>query len=187
MGCTIIWYFNTTEFTAYCVFYVGLQFCLRGVQEHNDLVLHQFTRFPADITIYDNSVYHQYAEVISKNNKHKFQNNDMRNKQVRTNAFPGSDRCLVKVIDMYLTKLVPKSEHSYMCLLPTAPTDDMKPWYTRQSVRVNTIKQFCPIFTEEVYQYGYFCSNQYPIIYILCQNLPIPIIDLILYIYCICP
>ena len=36
--------------------YVGLQFCLRGDQEHYDLVPHQFTRFPADTSVYDNSV-----------------------------------------------------------------------------------------------------------------------------------
>ena len=42
-------------------FYVGLQFCLRGVQEHYDLVPHQFTHFPADVSIYD-----QYTEFVSK-------------------------------------------------------------------------------------------------------------------------
>ena len=123
---------------------MGLQFCLRGVQEHYDLVPHRFTRFPADISIYDNSVYHQYTEFISKNNQHRFKDIDSSNKQVRTYALPGSDPCLVKLLDMYLPKLVPNSEHFYMPPLPTAPIDDMKPWYTRQRVGVNTIKQFLP-------------------------------------------
>ena len=45
---------------------------------------------------------------------------------------------------MYLPKLVPNSEHFYMRPLPIAPVDDMKPWYTRQRIGVNTIKQFLP-------------------------------------------
>ena len=61
-------------------FYVGLQFCLRGVQEHYELVPHQFIRFPADTSIYDSSVYYQYTEFILKNNQHRFKDIDMRNK-----------------------------------------------------------------------------------------------------------
>ena len=122
-------------------FYVGLQFCLRGVQEHYDLVPHQFTRFPADTSIYDNSVYYQYTEFISKNNQHRFKDIDMRNKQVRAYALPESDQCLVKLLDLYLSKLIPNSEHFYMRPLPKTPVDDIKPWYTRQRVGVNTIKQ----------------------------------------------
>ena len=45
---------------------------------------------------------------------------------------------------MYLSKLVLNSEHFYMHPLQTAPVDDTKPWYTRQRVGVNTIKQFLP-------------------------------------------
>jgi len=43
----------------------------------------EFTHFPADVSIYDNSVYYQYAEFISKNNQHRFKNIDLRNKQAR--------------------------------------------------------------------------------------------------------
>ena len=67
----------------------------------------------------------------------------MRNKQVRAYALPESDRCLVKLLDMYLSKLIPNCEHFYMCPLPKT-VDDIKPWYTRQRVGVNTIKQFLP-------------------------------------------
>ena len=53
----------------------------------------------------------------------------MRNKQVRTYTLPGSNRCS-------------NFEHFYMPPLPKTPVDDIKPWYTRQRIGVNTIKQF---------------------------------------------
>ena len=115
MSCSITWNFNATKFTAYCVFLCGAPVL---PQEHYELVPHQFIHFPADTSVYDSSVYYQYTEFISKNNQHRLKDNDMRNKQVRTYALPGSDRCLVKLLDTYLSKLVPNSEHFYTCPLP---------------------------------------------------------------------
>ena len=53
-------------------FYVGLNFVLRGVQEQYNLVPSQFKRIPSDCSIYNDDVYYQYSEYISKNNQHCF-------------------------------------------------------------------------------------------------------------------
>ena len=108
-------------------FYIGLQFCLRGVQEQYDLSPSQLTRHPRDMTVYHEGVYYQYTEFISKNNQHRFKDINMTNKQVRSYAFPGNSRCLVKLLDSYLSKLSPNSSHLYMHPLPAFPTDSSKP------------------------------------------------------------
>ena len=53
-------------------FYVGHNFVLRGIQEQYDLVISQFTRVPQDTSVYNQSVYYEYTEFISKNNQHRF-------------------------------------------------------------------------------------------------------------------
>ena len=72
-------------------FYIGLHFCLRGVQEQYDLTPRQLTRFPPDTSIYHNGVYYQYTEFVSKNNQHRFKDINMSNKVVRSYASPGSN------------------------------------------------------------------------------------------------
>ena len=123
-------------------FYIGLQFCLRGVQEQYDLTPHQLSRYPPDTRIYHDGVYYQYTEFISKNNQHRFKDINSSNKQCRSYASPGRDRCLVKLLDTYLTKLTPNSSYLYIRPLSTAPVDPSKSWYTKQRVGINTIKEF---------------------------------------------
>ena len=53
-------------------FYIGLQFCSRGVEEQHRLVPSQFERFPGDISVYNEAVFYTYCEYISKNNQHRF-------------------------------------------------------------------------------------------------------------------
>ena len=48
-------------------FHVWLNIALRGVQEQHDL---QFRRVPLDTKVYDLSVYYEYTEFLSKNEKH---------------------------------------------------------------------------------------------------------------------
>ena len=86
-------------------FYVGLHFVLRGVQEQHELVPQQFVRNPSDRTIYSADVYYQYTEFISKNNQHRFKDAKVKNKEVRVYSRPGTERCLVKMLDVYLSKL----------------------------------------------------------------------------------
>lgn len=125
-------------------FYIGLQFCLRGVQEQYELSPSQLTRHPPHMTVYNEEVYYQYTEFISKNNQHRFKDTNTSNKQVRSYAFPGNSRCLVKLLDSYLSKLPPNSSHLYMRPLPVFPDDLSKPSYTKQRVGINSIKQFLP-------------------------------------------
>ena len=77
-------------------FYLGLHFCLRGVQEQYDLVPQQLTHVPPDVGVYNDSVYYEYTEFVSKNN----QDTNMQNKESKMYVMPGSDRCLVKLLDM---------------------------------------------------------------------------------------
>ena len=70
-------------------FYVDLNFVLLGVQEQYDLVPSQFFRVPEDRSVYDDSVFYRYIEYISKNNQHRFKDDDSFNKEVCAYAQPG--------------------------------------------------------------------------------------------------
>ena len=65
------------------LFYVGLHFILRGIQEQYDLVPKQFERNPLDVSVYTGDTYYRYTEYISKNNQHRFKDGKIRNKEVR--------------------------------------------------------------------------------------------------------
>ena len=125
-------------------FYIGLQFCLRGVQEQYELSPSQLIRYPPDMTVFNEEVHYKYTEFISKNNQHRFKDINTSNKQGYSYAFPGNNRCLVKLLDSYLSKLPPNSSYLYMRPLPAFPDDLSKPWYTKQRVSINSIKQFVP-------------------------------------------
>ena len=122
-------------------FYIGLQFVLRGIQEQHDLLISQLVRFPPDQTVYSENVYYKYTEYISKNNQHRFKDANVKNKEVRAYALPGSERCLVTMLDTYLAKLPSGSSYLYMRPLENFPKDPAKPWYTRQRVGVNKLKE----------------------------------------------
>ena len=125
-------------------FYVGLHFALRGFQEQYDLVPSQLSRFPPDSSVYDSSVYYQYTEFVSKNNQHKCKDVNMQNKVCRAYAQVDSERCLVKLLDKYLTKLPSNSAYFYMRPLETVPDDESKCWYVNQRVGQNKLKEMLP-------------------------------------------
>ena len=50
----------------------------------------------------------------------------------------------MKLLDTYISKLVPNATHFYMRPLPKVPTDTSKPWCTKQRVGINTIKDIVP-------------------------------------------
>ena len=54
------------------LFYAGLNFVLRGVQEQHDLIPSQFSHVPQDKSVCNTSVYYEYTELVSKNNQHRF-------------------------------------------------------------------------------------------------------------------
>ena len=107
-------------------FYVGLNFVLRGVQEQYDLVPNQFHRVPEDQMVYDTSVYYEYTEFLSKNNQHRFKDINLKNKCVRAYAMPGNERCLVKLLDLYLPMLPLDSPYFYMQGLEKFPSNSSR-------------------------------------------------------------
>ena len=94
--------------------YIGLRFCLREVQELYDLTIAQFFRSQTDMSIYNSDVFYSYTERVSKNHQHRFKDIDLRNKQVHAYALPGDPRCLVKLLDTYISKLPPGAKYFYM-------------------------------------------------------------------------
>ena len=88
----------------------------------------------------DSSVYYQYTEFISKNNQHRFKDVNMQNKVCRTYAQVDSECCVVKLLDAYFEKLPPHAQYFYMRPLERVPDEQSKPWYTKQRVGINTMK-----------------------------------------------
>ena len=103
LGCSTPMVLQRTVFV-----YVGLNFVLRGVQ---DLVPSQFVRFPQDKRVYNSAVYYEY---ISKKNQHRFKDINAKNKISRAYALPGNERCIVKLLDEYLSMLPPDAPYFYM-------------------------------------------------------------------------
>ena len=126
------------------LYYAGMQFCLRGIQEQYDMRLRQLIRVPTDSQIYHEQVHYIYVEYISKNNQHRFKDTNVSNKEVKVYALPGNFRCMVRLLDKYLQKLPPDAEYVYMrpmdkIPLANSPTNS---WYTKQRVGYNTLKGF---------------------------------------------
>ena len=59
-------------------------------------------------------------------------------------ATPGSDRCVVLLLDLYLSKLPPSPPALYLRPLSTSG-----PWYGKTRVGVNTLKNFIPNLCKE--------------------------------------
>ena len=126
------------SFSAQVFFNVGLNYALRGVQEHHDLVPAQFCRVPVDSKVYNASVYYEYTEFLSKNNQHRF---NSKNKTARAYAIPGSKRCLVKLF--YLPLLPPGSPYFYMQGLEMFPSHPSKNAFKNQRVWGETPSRIC--------------------------------------------
>ena len=94
-------------------FCIGLQFVLRGVDEQHSLMLDQVVRHPYDTAVYSADVYYEYTEFISKNNQHRFKDINCSNKRLWVFATPGCDRCVVRLLDTYISRL-PESLAFYL-------------------------------------------------------------------------
>lgn len=112
------------------VFFYGLQFCLRGIQEQYNMTPNQLVRVPKYKMVYNEQVYYKYVEYISKNNQHRFKDINSRNKEVKVYTLVGNPRCLVKLLDQYLERLPQDAPFLYMRPLEKVPNDSRKPWYT---------------------------------------------------------
>ena len=73
--------------------------------------------------MYDSSVYYDYTEFISKNNQHCFKGVNAVNKSVRAYALPGSNQCIVQLLDNCLCLLPPSSSSFYLRELDEFPKD----------------------------------------------------------------
>lgn len=123
---------DTPQTLQRAVFYgVGLNFVLRGVDEQHSLQVEQLVRHPLDQSVYSSDVYYEYTELISKNNQHRFKDVNSSNKCVRTYAQPGYERCLVWLLDLYISKLPPNPVAFYLRPLTCVPDDPTKPWYSK--------------------------------------------------------
>ena len=132
---------------ARAAFYViGLHFCLRGGQEHRDLMVSQLRRFPSDAS-YSTESYYQYVEHSSKNHQRKFDEIDS-NKIICAYAQPESSHCPVSILDLYISKLPSNPKALYMQPLQAVPADQGKPWYKSTPMGVNTLKNMMPRVSE---------------------------------------
>ena len=125
---------------------MGLNFVLRGIQEQYDLVPRQFTRVPEDRRVYNSLVYYEYVEFVSKTNQHRFKDINMKNKNVRAYALPGNERCIVRLLDRYLSILPPDCAYFYMRPLDKFPSESA---VTKQRVGVNVLKSILPEICEK--------------------------------------
>ena len=125
-------------------FYVGLNFVLRGVQEQYDLIPSQFVRVPQDMQRYNESVYYEYREYISKNNQHRFKDINSKNKTVKAFALPGNDHCIVKLLDKYLSILPSDALYFYMRAKDKASSNPSVSSFVNQRVGINILKNMLP-------------------------------------------
>ncbi len=97
--------------------------------------------------MYNESVYYEYTELIAKNNQHRFKDINMKNKCTRAYALPGNERCVVKLLDAYLTLLPPNAPYFYMRVLDDA--DPTKHCVMKQRVGINSLKNILPELSEK--------------------------------------
>ena len=89
--------------------------------------------------MYSGDVYYEYTELISKNNQHRFKDITSKNKSVRVFATPGSGQCVVRLLDIYISKL-PESPRAFY-LRPLSSVPSSGPWYGQARVGVNTLRR----------------------------------------------
>ena len=130
-------------------YYVGLNFALRGQQEQHDLQTQQLTRHPDNTAIYSEDVFYLYTEFISKNNQHRFKDTNATNKSVRVYAKPGSERCVIRLLDFYISKLPQHFPAFYCRALDKPPNDTCRTWYCKSRIGINTLKNIMPKLSEE--------------------------------------
>ena len=103
------------------------------------MCIEQFRRFPSEVSVYDTSTYYEYTEFISKNNQHRFKDLHARNKSVKIYAICDSEKCLVEILDFYISKLPEKPSAFYLRPLMKVPTESDKPWFANVPIGVNTL------------------------------------------------
>ena len=64
-------------------------------------------------------------------------------------AQPGSEKCVARLLDFYISKLLSKPPPFYVRPLYKVLVDSEKRWYCRSRVGVNTLKSTLPQLSEE--------------------------------------
>ncbi len=113
---------------------------LRGGAEQHLLKQSQFTRFPEDYGLYDETAYYEYAENGSKNRQGRFEHVQAENKVVTAYAQPGSKKCIVKLLYLYMSKLPIGTISFYLRPCAKVPEDETKSWYVKQNVGINKLR-----------------------------------------------
>ena len=113
-------------------FYTGMQFCLRGGDEHRRLTIDQIKREETGYVYYENG---------SKNHKGTFSKRSIGNKVVKSVTVPeAGERCHVHLLDLYISKLPPHAHKAiafYFRPLPNTPSTG--PWYSAVPIGKNTL------------------------------------------------
>lgn len=94
--------------------------------------------------VYNEDMYYEYTEFISKNNLHRFKDIYSKNKIVKAFAAVDSNRCPVKFLDIYFSLLPPEPIAFYLRALNDVPKVTGKPWLINTHVGINTLKVVLP-------------------------------------------
>ena len=129
-------------------YYNGLNFVLRGGQEHRDLKVSQFNF--RDVPDPDNPGQRitccEYSEHGSKNRPGGRHQLNLQNKTVVQYARPElGDRCHVYLLELYISKLpvsALQKDTFYMKPRPCIPDSAGDPWYTESPIGHNTLARF---------------------------------------------
>ena len=123
------------------IFYIGLNFVLRGIQEQYNVVPFQCVCCLQDTRIYE-SVYYEYREYISKNNQHWLKDIKPKNVTVKAIALPENDHCIVKLLDKYLSLLPSDASYFYMWSKDKVPPIQSVSSFAKQWVGINILKTY---------------------------------------------
>lgn len=108
-----------------------------GGQEHYDLKVDQFKRFP--IEGYTVETHYTYVENGSKNYQGHLSECGQSNKVVHVYAELESDKCPVHILDTYFSKLPDNLPAFYLQWLSRVPADTSQPWYKKVRVGINLV------------------------------------------------
>ena len=99
--------------------------------------------------MYNESVYYEYQEYISKNDQHRCKDINSKNKTVKVFALPGNDCCVVKLLDKYLSLLPSDASYLYKRAKDKALPNPFVSAFTKQHVGINVLKNVLPEVSEQ--------------------------------------
>ena len=121
---------STSKGLLRAVFFLnGVNFCLRGGEEHRNLRLSQ-------LKCQDNPPHYVYTELASKNRASGLAQLRVKNKSVEIYAVSeAGDRLHVHILDFYLSKLPTQAfQRDIFYLQPVTKVKPDQPWYTTTPV-----------------------------------------------------